>query len=240
MTADTPANPGSGLGTADQRLLTRLFQHPLSHNLRWRDVIALFRSLGALEQTQGGDVLLRLNGQHQTFKPSHDKDLEPEDIMALRHFLTRAGWAEGTLVAAAATASTDMIVVIDHANARIYAATLDDAAAPRQLHHVQSTTDRARRDADREETWPTDTHYFAQIAAALEGEGRIVVMGHGTGQSNEADHLIAYLAAHHGAVHARIVREVKADLSHQTLRQLLATARQALHPTLRSAGRNAG
>lgn len=48
--------------------------------------------------------------------------------------------------------STDLVVVIDHADARIYAATPHDGAAPQELHHFQRESDRARRDAGRDET----------------------------------------------------------------------------------------
>lgn len=145
-----------------------------------------------------------------------------------------------TPLASSATAQGDLVLVIDHADARIYAASPDHGAAPQELHHLQHDIDRARRDADRDETWPDDTRFFAGIAQALKGDGRIVVVGHGKGQSNEADHLMAWLAAHDGAVHARVVREITLDLSHQSLRQLLAAARHALQPALLSAGLSAG
>ncbi|MCB6180149.1 hypothetical protein LHP98_18695 [Rhodobacter sp. Har01] len=241
MTEDSPASavPAPGLGTAHERLIARIFQHPLSHNLSWREVLALFHSIGSVEQVPGGAMELHLNGQHQTFKPAHDKDLGPEDVISLRHLLTRAGLAEGT-PAPAATPPTDLVVVIDHADARIYAANPDDGASPQELHHFQHSSDRARRDADPDETWPDDTRFFAEIAQALEVDGRIVVVGHGKGQSNATDHLMAYLAAHHAAVHARVAHEITSDLSHQTLRQLLAAARHALQPALLSAGKTAG
>ncbi len=130
----------------------------------------------------------------------------------------------------------DLVVVIDHVDARIYAATPDDGAAPQAMRHLTHDSDRARSDADRDETWPDDTRFFAGIAEALTGDGRIVVIGHGKGQSNEAGHLMAWLAVHDSAVHARVVRQITADLSHQTLRQLLAAARHALAPALLSAG----
>ena len=57
--------------------------------------------------------------------------------------------------------------------------------------------------------------------------GRIVVISHGKGQSNEADHLSAYLQAHHKSIHARIVREIVADLPHLTTPELLTLGRNA-------------
>jgi hypothetical protein len=239
MTDDTPPKPDAGPAHADKRLITRIFQHPLSHNLSWRDVLALFQSIGTVDQAHGGDTVLNLNGQHQAFKHPHDKDLGPQDVIALRHLLTRAGWAEGAGAPVAAPPA-DLVVVIDHADARIYAATPDNGAEPQELHHFQHDSDPARREADRDEKWPVDNRFFADIAQALGEEGRIVIVGHGTGQSNEASHLMTYLSKHDTGVHARIAREIKVDLSHQTLRQLLATARHILQPPPLSAATNAG
>ena len=41
---------------------------------------------------------------------------------------------------------------------------------------------------------------------------------------------MAYLFKHHTAVHARVAREIVADLPHLTVPQLLALARHALQP----------
>jgi hypothetical protein len=56
------------------------------------------------------------------------------------------------------------------------------------------------------------------------------VIGHGKGQSNEADHLTAYLKSHHRETYDRIVREVVADLPHMTTPQLLDLGRHAFGP----------
>jgi len=61
-------------------------------------------------------------------------------------------------------------------------------------------------------------------------DGEIVVIGHGKGQSNEADHLSAYLRAHHKETYARIVREIVADLPHMTTPELLDLGRHAFGP----------
>ena len=57
---------------------------------------------------------------------------------------------------------------------------------------------------DREENYPDDERFFEAIVSAI-ALGPIVVIGHGKGQSNEADHLRVYLNKHHKAVAARVV-----------------------------------
>jgi hypothetical protein len=68
------------------------------------------------------------------------------------------------------------------------------------------------------------------VADAVAAGGEIVVIGHGKGQSNEADHLSAYLQAHHKPTWARIVREIVADLPHLTTPELLELGRHAFSP----------
>ncbi len=225
--ADGPASPG--LSVIQKRLMGRIFQHPMSHNLSWREVLELFHGIGSVEHAHNGDVVLHLGADHQSFLPPHDKDLGTEDIMALRHFLTRAGWTHGAApVRTKDQTSSDLVIVIDHAEARIFPAGSADAAAPKELHHLKHYIDRSQNDADRAETFPADTRYFDAIAAAVGTQGRIVVVGHGHGQSNEADHLMAYLSQHHGAVHSRVAREIVADLPHTSVSELLQLARHAL------------
>jgi pimeloyl-ACP methyl ester carboxylesterase len=137
MPQDDPATlTVPDLSTSDQRVLARIFQHPLSHNLSWREALGLMATLGSVSHAHDGDVVLR----------------------------------------------------IGHAESR----------------------------------------FFDDIATALSGEGRIVVIGHGMGQSNEAGHLMAYLTKHHPTVHARVADHIVADLAHSTVPQLLSLARQAL------------
>lgn len=234
------ANPD--LTDVERRVVDRIFQHPMSHNLSWRDVVALFKAAGEVEHSQSGKLVLKLGKGHLSFETAHDKDLPANDVMALRHFLIRAGWTPGTMPAKSlATADAVVGVVIDHASARIYDLPLDDARhAPQETHHLHHSIDRTDHDADREESWPVDTRYFDAVAAALSGDGQIVVVGHGKGQSNEADHLMAYLFKHHSAVHARVAREIVADLPHLTVPQLLALARHALQPVQDTAIPRAG
>ncbi len=241
MRQDDPATiTVPDLSTSDQRVLARLFQHPLSHNLSWRETLVLMATLGSVSHSHDGDVVLRIGKVESRFRPGRDKDLSAEALLALRHFLTRAGLGDTSVEVADGPAVKDTVVVIDHAGARVFFATRSDDATPQELHHLLHDTDRSQHDADRSETYPADTRFFDEIADALSGEGRIVVIGHGKGQSNEAGHFLAYLAKHHPTVHARVADEIVADLAHSTVPQLLTLARHALQPGRDSAGPSKG
>jgi hypothetical protein len=154
--------------------------------------------------------------------------------MDLRHFLAHAGWSPSGSPPPnpdVAAPEPGLIVVIDHAGAKVYR--IDRAVDgghgvtepdPKHLlHHLE----RKKHDADRDETYPDDERFFEQVADAVSDGGQIVLIGHGKGQSNEADHLSAYLQSHHKDVHARIVREIIADLPHLTTPELLGLGRHA-------------
>ncbi|MCA9291363.1 MAG: hypothetical protein KDA25_09555 [Phycisphaerales bacterium] len=75
--------------------LAHLFAHPMSMNVKWRDVVGLFESLGAqTEVVHGGREKVRLNGVEHTFHIPHGKTIDARDeIMQIRHFLEQAGAA---------------------------------------------------------------------------------------------------------------------------------------------------
>jgi hypothetical protein len=224
-----------GLSGTHRRTLEKLFQHPLTHNLSWREVTSLCQAIGTAEHRHNGDLLLGIGEEQLVQKPAHRKDLDASEVMDLRHLLIRAGWAAKSSDQAtpAASAEPDVMIVVDHAGARLYALHAESRsmakAAAEQTHHLRHQhIDGREHDADREEHYPADTHFFAGIAAAVPTGGRIVVVGHGKGQSNEAAHLIAYLGLHHRDIQGRIVGNIVADLGHLTVPQTLQMARDAL------------
>jgi len=81
------------MGHKDERTLEQLFKHPISMNIRWSDVVHLFRSLGAhMEVVHGGREKVKLNGVEHTFHIPHGKNINNKDeIVEIRHFLERAG-----------------------------------------------------------------------------------------------------------------------------------------------------
>ena len=134
------------------------------------------------------------------------------------------------------TSAPDIIVAIDHAGAKVFRTHAARAGAPAHdiapeaPQHFRHQVDRAAHDADREEKHPQDMAYFEQIAVACAAGDRIVLIGRGHGQSNEAHHLGAYLKSHYPEVAARVLPQVTADLSHITDAQLIELGHKALHP----------
>ena len=234
-----PSTPGAAnLNAAetgvDRRTLDAIFRHPLAHNLSWREVVNLFGAIGGAEEKPNGGYLFRAGTETLAMNRPHGKDLTGSEVIDLRRLLTRTGWSPDAPALSAdafEAPAPRLIVVIDHAGARIHSLrdTADETGAITDLapRHVPRDPQSKPRDADREEIDPDDERFFEGVAAALSEGGDIVVIGHGKGQSNEADHLTKWLEAHDKPTHDRIVREIVADLPHMTTPELLQLGRHA-------------
>jgi adenylyl- and sulfurtransferase ThiI len=74
-----------------QRIFDRIFQHPISHNLEWRDVHALLGEIATVTKEHNGSLKVTRNGQTLILHPTSKKDVtEMDEVMGLRHFLERS------------------------------------------------------------------------------------------------------------------------------------------------------
>jgi len=227
----------AALHGAHLRTLEALFRHPTAHNLEWMDVVSLIEKIGAVHQKANDKFAFDVGAEHYQMHKPHTKDLTSSEVVDLRHFLQRAGWSPEKPSQAEARPVPEpptLMVVVDHHGAKIYRiASASGGASKREitpydphhfLHHL------AHKDQSREQGQraPEDPSFYKRISDALAAGGKIVVVGHGTGKSNAAQHLAEYLRTHHRETYQRIVREMEADLSAVTTPQLLALAERAL------------
>jgi hypothetical protein len=216
-----PALTGSHL-----RTYQTIFQHPISHNLEWRAVHSLLSKLGQATAEPNGNLKVTRNGQTLVLRPSRTKDVsEPEEIMALRHFLERSEAAP----AAADEKAAHWLLVIDHHEARIFRSEMDGALPRLILPHEPSDYFRHAphsRDFARGREKPDPSSFFEPVAQALQAGGRILIFGTGTGTSSEMDQFITWANRHHPELAARIIGTVVVDEHHLTDGQLLAQARE--------------
>jgi hypothetical protein len=219
----------SAMSGADRKTLKTLFAHPLSHNLKWKDAVSLFETLGSVEEKSKNEFSIRIGHEHHIISKPSSKDLTSSELMDLRHFAARAGWSASQPDAAAPA----ILIVIDHHEARVYEIDVASADVSKHvirpcdphhfLHHL-THKDQSREQGQRV---PEDITYYERIAQAVAPSGRILVVSHGKGKSSAGHHLTEYLSSHHNETYKRIVREVEADLVHTSEPQLLEIARNA-------------
>jgi hypothetical protein len=72
---------------------TAIFEEPTRTNIAWKDVIALFKALGAeVKQGEGSRVWVALNGVRACFHEPHPgKEISRPAVRSVQEFLRNAG-----------------------------------------------------------------------------------------------------------------------------------------------------
>jgi hypothetical protein len=71
--------------------LEKIFRHPLSGNVEWRQVLSLLEAVGTTTQEPNGKVKVELGGRTEVVQPPDGKDVDRQLIVDLRRMLTSAG-----------------------------------------------------------------------------------------------------------------------------------------------------
>jgi hypothetical protein len=71
--------------------LDKIFRHPVSGNVEWRQVLSLLEAVGTATQEPNGKVKVELGGQTEVLRPPDGKDVDRQLIVDLRRMLTNAG-----------------------------------------------------------------------------------------------------------------------------------------------------
>lgn len=208
------------------RTYEKIFQHPISHNLEWRDVCGLFDRIGQVVEEANGRLKVSRNGQSRVFQPSRTKEIVGADeLLELRHFI------EGSETPAAETgeSGSHWLVVIDHHAARIFRSEMHGAVPGQILPHQPADYFRHAhnsKDFSRGQEKPDPNSYFEPLAQALKGAGTILIMGSGKGAGSEMEQFAGWLPRHHPELARRVVGSLVVDQHHLTEAQLLAKAQE--------------
>ena len=226
--------PPASLTGSHLRTYNTIFQHPVSHNLGWHDVKALFRHLGQVEDEPNGNTKVTRNGQTLILQARRTKDIaDTTELMALRHFLERS---ETTSPAAKEEEAGRWLLVINHHEARIYRS-VAPGAVPQQIRpHAPEDFFRHAphsKEFSRGQEKPDPNSFFEPVAGLLNGAAEFLIFGSGTGTASEMEQFVSWLKHHRPDVAQRVVGTVVIDESHLTEAQLLAQARE-FHPAART------
>lgn len=74
-----------------ERTLALLFEHPMSHNIEWKDVVRLLQTIGVVREGGHDTTHATVNGHTVMLHHTHEKTLTGDQVMQLRHFLRGAG-----------------------------------------------------------------------------------------------------------------------------------------------------
>ena len=90
--APAPQNPHH------RQTLLQVFQRPASHNIEWHAVLSLLQAVGSVELRHDGEYAVHIGAETAFLGRQKDKDIDVEQVLAVRRLLTAAGY--GPVVAA--------------------------------------------------------------------------------------------------------------------------------------------
>ena len=216
----------TALSGSHLRTYETIFQHPVSHNLGWRDVHALLRLLAQVDEEPNGNLKVTRNGEVLVLHTPRTKDVSgPDEVMALRRFLERSEKA----APAGEPKDRHWLLVINHHEAQIFETEMSGTSPQQILPHAPEDFFRHAhnsKDFARGQEKPDPNSFFAPVARALQAAGRILVFGSGTGTSSEMEQFLLWVKANHPEVARRIIGSLTVDEHHLTREQLLAKARE--------------
>jgi len=204
-----------------QRTLEAIFAHPLRQGLRAQEVEALCRDLGADVDPSGDHRLtIRMPGGQDTWirigEGVHHPDLDAEAILRVRHLLEAAGvrpdHPQANSPSPRGNVGVRLVLHLSHRATEVFrleAGEGGEAVEQAVLHphgvwgSGENLTHRHDRDVAGQRA-PRDTSYLAQITAAIAAADAVLLLGHGTGESDMRQVLLDYLHTHRPDLLARI------------------------------------
>ena len=73
--------------------LLKIFSHPASGNLEWRQVLSLLEAVGSVEEEHNGKVKVTLGPETEVFRRPRGKDVDTQTVVDLRRMLAGAGFS---------------------------------------------------------------------------------------------------------------------------------------------------
>lgn len=194
------------------RTLEALFHHPLKHDLRVSDVEALLRHLEiAVEPLADHRLRVQLpSGERMVLHAAagvHHPYLDEDGILRLRHLLERGGITpehpESRNTVVRGDQANRLVIHLDHRGARLWwleGETLETTEL--KPHGLWSSHQRLSHRHDRDvagQRAPLDFAYLKQLSDAVLAADRVLLLGHGHGQSDLRQLLQEHLSQHHPA-----------------------------------------
>jgi hypothetical protein len=73
--------------------IDRIFSHPASRNIEWRQVVSLLETIGTVTREHNGKLRVALGPETEVLPAPHEKDVDIQVVVDRRRMLTQAGFA---------------------------------------------------------------------------------------------------------------------------------------------------
>jgi hypothetical protein len=87
--------------------IDRIFSHPPSHNVEWRQVVSLLEAIGTVTHEHNGKLKVALGPETEVLPAPRGKDVDTQLVVDLRRMLTQAGFARAGSSAVADRSARD-------------------------------------------------------------------------------------------------------------------------------------
>jgi hypothetical protein len=81
----------SRLDAHHRATVEKIFNHPVSHNIQWHDVLSLLESVATVTEDDDGRYKVKLGTETETFDARRHHDLDDQQVVDLRRMLRGAG-----------------------------------------------------------------------------------------------------------------------------------------------------
>ena len=222
-----------------RQTLQALYAHPLQHGLRCSLVEGMLLSLGAeVERLSDHRLQVRLaSGETAVLQGAHGAHhpwLDADGVLRLRRLLEQAGITpehpEASEPGPRGDQAHRLVVRLDHRGADLWHL-VGEAVEQAELepHGLwgsdQNLSHRHERDIAGQRA-PLDHAYLEGLSDAIAQADAVLLLGHGHGQADVRQLLVAHLRRHHPQLLQRIVGVVTVDDSALSEAELLALARE--------------
>jgi hypothetical protein len=82
---------GKELDGHHRTTVQKIFNHPVSHNIQWHDVMSLLEHVGTVTEDHDGKVTVTLGPETETFTTPRHHDIDEQQVIDLRRMLKGAG-----------------------------------------------------------------------------------------------------------------------------------------------------
>ena len=73
----------------------KIFSHPASENIEWRQVLSLLEAVATVSARHDGKFEVTLGPETEVLRAPHGKDVDVQMVVDLRRMLEQAGFAPG-------------------------------------------------------------------------------------------------------------------------------------------------
>jgi hypothetical protein len=85
----------AGLNNHHRDTIEKIFSHPASGNVEWRQVLSLLEKIGNATEEHNGKIRVTLGPETEVLTPPRSKDIDKQMIVDLRRMLRQAGFEPG-------------------------------------------------------------------------------------------------------------------------------------------------